>query len=103
MGWTFVYLMLILKIPIVALLTIVWWAIRSTPEEGEPVRDEGGGGTKVPPRQPRHPRPLRPPASRAAAGPATPCRSRRRACARSSRAPVAPIAHRARTPAAGAS
>ena len=42
MGWTFVYLMLILKIPIVALLTIVWWAIRSTPEESEPVRDEGG-------------------------------------------------------------
>src|SRR3954468_15995144 len=60
MGWTFVYLMLILKIPIVALLTIVWWAIRSTPEESEPVRDEGGGGTKVPPRQPRHPRPVRP-------------------------------------------
>jgi hypothetical protein len=59
MGWTFVYLMLILKIPIVALLTIVWWAIRSTPEESEPVRDEGGG-TKVPPRQPRHPRPVRP-------------------------------------------
>src|SRR3954467_3899820 len=61
MGWTFVYLMLILKIPIVALLTIVWWAIRSTPEESEPVRDEGGGGTKVPPRQPRHPRPGPPP------------------------------------------
>src|SRR3954469_18014793 len=61
MGWTFVYLMLILKIPIVALLTIVWWAIRSTPEESEPVRDEGGGGTKVPPGQPRQPPPLRPP------------------------------------------
>ena len=60
MGWTFVYLMLILKIPIVALLTIVWWAIRSTPEESEPVPSDGGGGTKVPPRQPRHPRPVRP-------------------------------------------
>jgi hypothetical protein len=54
MGWTFVYLMLILKIPIVALLTIVWWAIRATPEESEPVRADDGG-TKVPPR-PRHPR-----------------------------------------------
>jgi hypothetical protein len=60
MGWTFVYLMLILKIPIVALLTIVWWAIRSTPEESEPVREDGGGGLKVPPRQPRHPRPALP-------------------------------------------
>jgi hypothetical protein len=59
MGWTFVYLMLILKIPIVALLTIVWWAIRSTPEESEPVRSDDGGGTKVPPRQPRH-RPVLP-------------------------------------------
>jgi hypothetical protein len=56
MGWTFVYLMLILKIPIVALLTIVWWAIRSTPEESEPVRADDGGGTKVPPRPRRHPR-----------------------------------------------
>jgi hypothetical protein len=57
MGWTFVYLMLILKIPIVALLTIVWWAIRATPEESEPVRADDGG-TKVPPRSrhPRHPR-----------------------------------------------
>jgi hypothetical protein len=60
MGWTFVYLMLILKIPIVALLTIVWWAIRSTPEESEPVPADEGGGTKVPPREPRHPRPVRP-------------------------------------------
>jgi hypothetical protein len=56
MGWTFVYLMLILKIPIVALLTIVWWAIRATPEESEPVRADDTGGTKVAPRQPRHPR-----------------------------------------------
>ena len=32
MGWTFVYLMLILKIPIAALLWIVWWAIRSAPD-----------------------------------------------------------------------
>jgi hypothetical protein len=57
MGWTFVYLMLILKIPIVALLTIVWWAIRSTPEEAEPVRADGDGGSKIRPKQPRHPRP----------------------------------------------
>jgi hypothetical protein len=58
MGWTFVYLMLILKIPIVALLTIVWWAIRSTPEESEPVTSDNDGGAKTrePRRHPRHPR-----------------------------------------------
>jgi len=31
-GWTFVYLMVFLKLPILALLGIVWWAIRQTPE-----------------------------------------------------------------------
>ena len=56
MGWTFVYLMLILKIPIVALLLIVRWAIRATPEESEPVRTDDSGGTKTHPRHPRHPR-----------------------------------------------
>ena len=35
MGWTFVYLMVFLKLPILALLGIVWWAIRQTPEEAE--------------------------------------------------------------------
>jgi hypothetical protein len=56
MGWTFVYLMLILKIPIVALLGIVWWAIRSTPETAEPERADDGGGSKTRHRHPRHPR-----------------------------------------------
>ena len=61
MGWTFVYLMLILKIPIVALLGIVWWAIRSAPEtEQEPESTEGGGGSKTRRRHPREPLP-RPP------------------------------------------
>jgi hypothetical protein len=56
MGWTFVYLMLVLKIPIAALLYIVWWAIRSEPQQTEPTPD-GGGGTKTrEPRHPRHPR-----------------------------------------------
>ena len=41
-GWTFVYLMVILKLPIVALLRIVWWAIRQTPEEAEQPGGEGG-------------------------------------------------------------
>ena len=60
MGWTFVYLMLILKIPIAALLFIVWWAIRSTPEESTPEAADGGGGSKARPRHPRRPLPRHP-------------------------------------------
>jgi hypothetical protein len=52
MSWTFVYLMVGLKIPIAALLYIVWWAIHQTPE----TEDAGDGGTT----RPRHPRPTRP-------------------------------------------
>ena len=50
MEWTFVYLMFGLKLPIAALLWIVWWAIHQTPEEATPGGREG-------PRRPRHPRP----------------------------------------------
>ena len=72
MGWTFVYLMLVLKIPIAALLYIVWWAIKSEPQQTEPTPD-GDGGTKTrEPRRPPHPRrglhgdplPLPPPRTR---------------------------------------
>jgi hypothetical protein len=57
MGWTFLYLMVFLKLPILALLYLVWWAIHQTPEQpgGEGGGDDGGS------RKPRHPRPpLRP-------------------------------------------
>jgi hypothetical protein len=52
--WAFFWLAVILKIPIVALLLIVWWAIREppVPEAGD---DRGGSD-----RDPRHPR-RRPP------------------------------------------
>jgi hypothetical protein len=60
MGWTFVYLMLILKIPIAALLWIVWWAIHSAPET-EPEKDaDDGGGSKTRRRHPRKPLPRHP-------------------------------------------
>jgi hypothetical protein len=49
---TFIYLMIALKIPIAALLYLVWWAIKQTPEGAED--GEGGGGSRRPP--PRHPR-----------------------------------------------
>src|SRR3954469_19771710 len=64
MSWTFVYLMVGLKIPIAALLYIVWWAIHQVPEPAEPAAPPapapGGGGARTPrhprPRLPRHPR-----------------------------------------------
>ena len=56
MGWTFVYLMLILKIPIVALLWIVWWAIHQTDDAA--AEPDGGGGSKRP--HPREPLPHTP-------------------------------------------
>lgn len=59
---TFIFLMVILKLPIFALFYIVWWAVRS-PVEPEATTDDDGG-TKKPlaprPRHPRHPRPRLP-------------------------------------------
>src|SRR3954449_8794825 len=49
-SWTFLYLMVGLKIPIAALLYLVWWAIHQVPET-EPGAGDGGN------RRPRHPRP----------------------------------------------
>jgi len=37
-AWTFLWLMLFLKIPIVALFLIVRWAVRQTPETASPAR-----------------------------------------------------------------
>jgi hypothetical protein len=59
MDWAFIWLMFVLKIPIAALLLIVWWAIRSEPTEGEiPGTDDGG--TKTRRRHPRRPFPRHP-------------------------------------------
>jgi len=59
MEWTgFLFLMLALKIPLGALLWLVWWAIRQTPDD-EHVPQGGDGGSRVadPHRPlPRHPR-----------------------------------------------
>jgi hypothetical protein len=59
MDWAFIYLMFALKIPIAALLYIVWWAIHSEPETTETGAD-GNGGAKTKPRHPRRPFPRRP-------------------------------------------
>ena len=73
-------MMLVLKLPLGALLYIVWWAIKSTPEvEGS---DEGGGAKRWPhgPRPPRTPHPPPPrPARRAASAVSRAHPQRRRA------------------------
>jgi hypothetical protein len=74
-SWTFLYLMIGLKIPIAALLYLVWWAIRQVPET-EP--GAGGEGHRKP-RHPRPPLPRRPRRPRGAHGlpvPAPPQRMR---------------------------
>jgi hypothetical protein len=51
-AWTFIWLMVILKIPIVALFLLVRWAVRQTPETE--AQEDGGIGFEPRPR-PRHP------------------------------------------------
>jgi hypothetical protein len=45
-------MMVVLKLPILALFGIIWWAIKQTPEEAE---DASGGGGSLKPSSP-HPR-----------------------------------------------
>ena len=61
--WGFLWIMLALKIPLIALIYLVWWAIKQEPESPPPPDGGGGGGVKRhPPRRhprkpfPRHPR-----------------------------------------------
>ena len=51
--------MLILKIPLAALIYIVWWAIKQEPEEDTSSRDDDGGIKRHRP-HPREPFPRRP-------------------------------------------
>jgi hypothetical protein len=53
--WTFIWLMVLLKIPIVALFMIVRWAVRGPEAEGTPEED-GGIGPRRSPLHPHHPR-----------------------------------------------
>ncbi len=61
MTWGFLWLMLALKIPLIGLLAIVWWAIKQKPEDSSSSSQDDDGGIKrqcVHPRKPfpRHPR-----------------------------------------------
>ena len=55
MDWTFVYLMFALKVPIVAAIWLVWWAVKQEPEPAE------GGSEEILRRGPDHPQPPRNP------------------------------------------
>ena len=58
MDWGFIWIMFVLKIPLVALLWICWWAIRAVPEAEESAAEDSGQGPDHDPR-PRRPRPPR--------------------------------------------
>ena len=74
MTWTFIWLMLVLKIPIVGLFTIVWWAVRSVDEPApeETVRAQPRPRPHRPPRPPRPPRRPRGPHGEPASLPSPP-------------------------------
>ena len=61
MEWGFIWLMFVLKIPIIALLLLVWWAVKQETEPAEDRRDGGIGDRPRPPhphvprRRPRGP------------------------------------------------
>jgi hypothetical protein len=52
--WTFIWLMVLLKIPIVGLFLIVRWAVRQTPDMAGGAED-GGIGPRPWPGHPHHP------------------------------------------------
>jgi hypothetical protein len=82
---TFIWMFVVLKIPIAALLWLVWWAAK----EPEPVGvDEDDGGSKRPER-PHGPHPSRPPrrGPHTGAPPPAPPRVRTRAVGRHVDAP----------------
>jgi hypothetical protein len=55
-GWTIFYMVVILKIPMIAALWLVWWAIKQEPEPEEATgEDRGPRRNKLPP-LPRWPR-----------------------------------------------
>jgi hypothetical protein len=51
--WTFIWLMVLLKIPIVALFLLIRWAVREPEVE---TSEDGGDGPLSRPRHPHHPR-----------------------------------------------
>ncbi len=88
MGWTFFWLMVVLKIPIIAAIALVWWAVRAVPDpvvaaDDPPPGDDEDGGSKVPPsHRPTPRRPTRPRGPHGDPSPPSPPRVRRPVSAR---------------------
>ena len=62
MTWGFIWLMLALKIPLIGLLCVVWWAIKQKPEDSSSKDDDGGiKRERIHPRKPFPRRPRRGP------------------------------------------
>jgi hypothetical protein len=59
-SWGFLWIMVALKIPLIALIYIVWWAIKQEPEEEKPQSNDDDGGLKRHRRHPREPFPRHP-------------------------------------------
>jgi hypothetical protein len=57
MGWTMLYLFVFLKLPILALFYIVWWAVR---QDTDPAREGGDGGSRREAKPLPHPHPKLP-------------------------------------------
>ena len=65
MAWEIIFMLVILKIPIVYIAVVLWWAIKSEPEPGDPagvtvVSNTPAPGTPPRSRRPRGRRPGRP-------------------------------------------
>ncbi|HEX4033511.1 MAG TPA: hypothetical protein VHX66_03625 [Solirubrobacteraceae bacterium] len=59
MTWTFIWLMLLLKIPVGGMLWLVWWVIKNSDEQPvAPGEDDGGSKLRLGPH--RQPRPIGP-------------------------------------------
>ena len=56
MEWTFFWMMVVLKLPVVAAIWLVWWAMKAEPEASD---DDGGIKAPEPEPEPPH-RPRRP-------------------------------------------
>jgi hypothetical protein len=55
MGWTLFFMIVILKIPMIAALWLIWYAVKAVPEPDEGAPDEDRGPRRRPP-MPRWPR-----------------------------------------------
>jgi hypothetical protein len=58
--WGFLWFMLALKIPLIGLICIVWWAIKQQPDEEQTPSSDDDGGVKRRHQHPRRPFPRRP-------------------------------------------